>query len=521
VRPEALDDLILGHLEDRLSGEERVRLDEALAGDPEAGRRFAELSVQEGLLREIAETEEIGSSARHRRAHAFRRRPAASAPAWWVWTAAAAAFVLLAGFALSRERKEPASRDTAVREVEPEPEPEPRRVFPPPPPRDPPRREPPSPPSAPEPPPLPVPAPEALPPPPLRPPGRTVAGPLPSIAVLDRIEGEVELEGALAVRAGQGIPDGREVRTGSAEGLAEIRYPDGTLVQLGRGTAARLIDDGAKRLRIARGFLSARVTKQLEGRPMVLETPEAELRVLGTAFTVAADPGQTRLEVSEGRVRIARRSDRASVEVGPDQAAVVAPGLALSSRSAPLAFQDAFDGSPLNQWPRAWARHPREAASRSGFAVLADPGRPSERFLACPQPPGGTTQHAFVPLADWGSASTLAFRLRMTGGRSDRAGVEFDDGRQDPSFQFDSRTSMLEVDWPRGRVIRRAPLEIPPGTWTEWRISVDGPRFAVFIDGRLRMELDVPDYGTTKTVSCVSRGEDSAHFDDVRVWRRR
>ncbi len=527
MNPDELDDLILAHLEGRPSSE---ALDQALRSDPEAGRRFAELSIQEGLLREIAETEELQSAAsstgRIRRLRLARRTPRARGSRAWAWAVAAAAgFMILVGALATRDRAPDRPQPAVTRTEEPAPAPPlpPPPRPPPPAPRPsepaPPPAAPPAAPPAPLPPPsVPQPCPPPAPPP--KPPGAT--GPAPrtaaAVAVLERVEGAVDLAGSPA-QPGRPIAAGQSLVTRA--GFAIVRYPDGTTLQVGRDTTiARLDEERGKRIHLARGLLTAQVTRQPAGLPLIATTANAEARVLGTTLALSTDGKVTRLEVTEGRVRVTRRPDGAAADVNANEYSLVAAGLAIAPRPLPegrIVFQDAFTASPLREWPRGWSRHATEAATRSGFVVLAEG---ADRYIACPSPPGAT-QHAFIPLADWGASLAIAFRMRVVGGRNDRAGIELDDDRLNPSFQFDARTSMLEVDWPRGTVLKQTPLALARDAWTPWKLAVDGPRFAVFVDGRLALEVEIPGYGTTKTVSLVSRGADTAHFDDVQVSRRR
>lgn len=71
--------------------------------------------------------------------------------------------------------------------------------------------------------------------------------------------------------------------------------------------------DGGKRIELRKGALSASVAPQRQ--PLVIVTPQAEVRVLGTKFTLSTG-AFTRLAVTEGRVRLTRRSDGTSIEVG-------------------------------------------------------------------------------------------------------------------------------------------------------------------------------------------------------------
>jgi hypothetical protein len=70
-----------------------------------------------------------------------------------------------------------------------------------------------------------------------------------------------------------------------------------------------------KRLEIIRGDLFASVAAQPFARPMILRTPQAEARVVGTEFLLHSTVTDTKLEVLEGKVRLTRQSDKKSAEV--------------------------------------------------------------------------------------------------------------------------------------------------------------------------------------------------------------
>ena len=72
------------------------------------------------------------------------------------------------------------------------------------------------------------------------------------------------------------------------------------------------------------GKLEATVARQRPFKPLLVRTPNAEARVLGTKFTLTTTTNRTRLDVSEGSVRLTRASDGAAVKVGAGQYAVVA-----------------------------------------------------------------------------------------------------------------------------------------------------------------------------------------------------
>ena len=74
------------------------------------------------------------------------------------------------------------------------------------------------------------------------------------------------------------------------------------------------------------------VTRQAAGRAVGMTTPHAEITVLGTQFTLAVSADSTRLEVKEGRVRMTRIPEGASVEVQAGYGAVAARGQKLESK---------------------------------------------------------------------------------------------------------------------------------------------------------------------------------------------
>ncbi len=176
-----------------------------------------------------------------------------------------------------------------------------------------------------------------------------------AVAELLRVEGPVRVSSVEAL-VGQPLLQGSALEVAGPQGSAAFRFPDGTVVELAAGTrieklAERVEADrpaGAKSLLLVRGSLTVRAVKQPGGRPMVLSTPHADVTVLGTQFRLTATADSTRLEVAEGRVKLARRPDGASVEVVAGYAATAAKGVPLESRPQPVAreFQDGASPGP-------------------------------------------------------------------------------------------------------------------------------------------------------------------------------
>ena len=134
-------------------------------------------------------------------------------------------------------------------------------------------------------------------------------GPAP-IAVLERAEGAVSRSDGSSISVGGALFAGQGIGT-NGKGRAVILYPDGSRVELAAQTQVSGLDvSGGKTLFVDRGVVSADVTKQPAGHPMLLRGSQAEAKVLGTKFLLTVKPGSTRLDVQKGRVRLTRLSDR-------------------------------------------------------------------------------------------------------------------------------------------------------------------------------------------------------------------
>jgi len=133
---------------------------------------------------------------------------------------------------------------------------------------------------------------------------------------------------------------GQGLETSAKDGAAILTFADRTQLELGPGTELRDVFDqeptgkGArgKRLVVVRGRVTATVAKQPPEQPFVLATPHGEAKVVGTTLRLTVDASATRLEVTEGKVRLSR-ADGKSVDVSSGQFAVAAPGLELSTRT--------------------------------------------------------------------------------------------------------------------------------------------------------------------------------------------
>jgi hypothetical protein len=105
------------------------------------------------------------------------------------------------------------------------------------------------------------------------------------------------------VAAGGGLRPNDTIVTGANQ-RAELTWDgEGTRVALEPGTQVQALEGRGKRLRLDHGALAVRAAPQPPSAPLVLQTARAQATVVGTAFTLNADPFTTWLEVEHGSVR--------------------------------------------------------------------------------------------------------------------------------------------------------------------------------------------------------------------------
>ena len=139
------------------------------------------------------------------------------------------------------------------------------------------------------------------------------------VAQLDWVQGEVYFltpKGRVPATTATVFVSGHGVETVGANSAAVVKFPDSTRIEVSSATTIRELSDGAsgKRLDLAVGSFKADVTPQPAGRPLTIRTPDAEVRVVGTRFRLSAQES-TRLDVHEGKVKLRRPKDDASVDV--------------------------------------------------------------------------------------------------------------------------------------------------------------------------------------------------------------
>jgi ferric-dicitrate binding protein FerR (iron transport regulator) len=140
---------------------------------------------------------------------------------------------------------------------------------------------------------------------------------------------------------------------------AEFQFVDGTSVTLLGSSHLAVADNTQKKLNLRRGLMSAQVTPQPAKCPMIVRTPTAEIEIVGTVFSLAAEDSKTALTVGSGRVRMRRLADGQVVEVRKGHSARVTSEVADELRSRPQEqptgpWLQNFQEPPPPSWAGSW-----------------------------------------------------------------------------------------------------------------------------------------------------------------------
>ena len=179
------------------------------------------------------------------------------------------------------------------------------------------------------------------------------------IATLGQFQGDVGVaSGGKTIQTvvpGTGLPHGSTVEARGAHSHVELNYADGTSIVLLGSTSVTLSGDRQKYLfvREGAGTVVANVAPQPRDRPMVLETSVAKAEVLGTRLSLSSAAGETDLSVIEGRVRVTRVTDGASVEVAQGEHVVAGDQPALVVEDIPAA-PDTWSAEFEHGLPQRW-----------------------------------------------------------------------------------------------------------------------------------------------------------------------
>jgi hypothetical protein len=152
------------------------------------------------------------------------------------------------------------------------------------------------------------------------------------VATLESVEGDVTLGDAAATPGP--LTAGFVLETKGERSAAVLRYPDGTRVEVGGLSKVKDEPTRPGHVLTMSGVVTAEVAHQPAEKPMLFLSAHAEVRVLGTKLRVEAVGDSTRLDVTEGKVRMTRLKDKAWVEVSTGHYAIAAPTGMMTSKLA-------------------------------------------------------------------------------------------------------------------------------------------------------------------------------------------
>ena len=133
---------------------------------------------------------------------------------------------------------------------------------------------------------------------------------------------------------------GMKLPGGTIDGVSpdswfSLQFDDGSVVVTSGNSMLAFSDLGQKVLHLKSGRLSADVRPQPDGSPMLIHTRSATLAIVGTSFEIDADSAATALNVTQGKVRVKRRSDGQLVDVPAQHQVIAAADQELSVSQIP------------------------------------------------------------------------------------------------------------------------------------------------------------------------------------------
>ncbi|MFM2090860.1 MAG: FecR protein [Planctomycetota bacterium] len=255
------------------------------------------------------------------------------------------------------------------------------------------------------------------------------------------------------------LADGRPLAAGEvvAAGPAPVAlaWPgEATRILLAPGGRVRLLPGVGKQLRLDQGLLSATVSPQAPGAPLVVTTPLATAVVVGTRFRLGHRSGSaavTTLQVEEGTVRLeagqavaVRAGDRAQVDArgitlstavaGSGTGAVLAADLRLDAEPPPGSFvaDHGWDRAPAaavriahgdrtptllegGPWPAFWAVQQWRPGSVGEFRFGPHPADGTRALRLRPISGSASAQVLTRPFPVAAEAATIYLRYRTSG----------------------------------------------------------------------------------------------------------
>ncbi|MBA2482679.1 MAG: FecR domain-containing protein [Planctomycetes bacterium] len=288
--------------------------------------------------------------------------------------------------------------------------------------------------------------------------GYTAETPAPSVIV--RVSGSGSIERANKSFSMEGMTRFRlgDLLSADAGTDVVIAYTDGTTLTVSPRSRIRLEPPAADRstaITVERGTIHVHASRQPHDRPMVCTTPHAEVRIIGTRFSLAVEEAASIVSVEEGRVRFLDLATGSASDVGAGaQARAGAPAVIERTRLIDSCNSlKEWRLSDVAQSPITMAMD--EGGGHDGGRCLsvtyrADPAEGNEPWLTNYRPDVSQDWSAFSGIRFWyrGNADGRPFYLEIMdnlgrAGESERHGIMMTDDSRDwkqISIRFDRMT---------------------------------------------------------------------------------
>lgn len=343
------DDLILGYLEKDATPAEEAEFRRLLA-DESFRRRVAEFAIDLGHLFDLAHQGMLAGVCTT--TPAARRRQNGIA----IVAASAACLLLLLGAAWWMNRDGDPKREMAL-------QPDNENV------------------ASPVSPPVPTPVPSGAP------------NQRPVIAQLDNVAGQVVTWSGSNPTQRTQIGSHRKVCSGDIlqtigpESFAILKFADGSIVAIAGETELTCsVLSGQKQLHVHHGDIMAQVVPQ-PTKPMLIQTPKAEVEVVGTRLSLFASQIATELAVLEGHVQLRRFSDNQRIAVRQGECVVASdtsefvPGRIVPT---PNVWAEDFEGEWHDRWRAGQRIRSGLPAGSSGGVLAASREEGGPCFISTP-----------------------------------------------------------------------------------------------------------------------------------------
>ncbi|MFC5050432.1 FecR domain-containing protein [Rubritalea spongiae] len=167
--------------------------------------------------------------------------------------------------------------------------------------------------------------------------------PLPIATITQTAEGAsiLRADQQLNVAQDQALFTGDHITTGEQQELHISFIDDPSTLILKQNTELKVTaNNGSKRIILQRGSLLCDIAKQPSEAPLIVQTPQAEITVLGTRFILSSDQEQTQIVMEKGSVNFKALNAPLTKRVTAGEFATVDTKGTLTHQAGGLSFEE-------------------------------------------------------------------------------------------------------------------------------------------------------------------------------------